>query len=146
MTELSSQSKFYKSNRDKILLYKKQFYKEKNKDLIFLKNFQINGLSRRDSNNLIRNAYDNNNLFLKCENIVHSITGKVMDYKDTCTLGSFMSRYKIEKKIICEGSIEKENNLIDIYHNKDINAYLDVLEFNKYPLYLTIYSPVIFKE
>lgn len=61
MTEqkIPSHMKFYNENRDKILAYKKEFYAKKSGKKVFdyLRNVQIIGMRKLESNKKIKDAY-----------------------------------------------------------------------------------------
>jgi hypothetical protein len=61
MTEqkIPSHMKFYNENRDKILAYKKEFYAKKSGKKVFdyLRNVQIIGMKKLESNKKIKDAY-----------------------------------------------------------------------------------------
>jgi hypothetical protein len=58
-TPLRSHIKFYNENRDKILAYKKEFYANKSgkKTFDYLRNVQIIGMTKHESNKKIKDAY-----------------------------------------------------------------------------------------
>jgi len=142
-TTISPASKFYNNNKDKILAYKKQYYQEKNKGKLFLKHFKITGLSKRDSNNIIKHAYDNNLLSFEIEN-----TNNEFDYEtESHDLDSIMEKYNIKGILNCESTISNEDGegslLIDL-SMKEILEMLDP-DDKKYKLKLIIYNQIKIK-
>lgn len=61
---MNCQAKYYKNNKDKVLSYKKEFYRKKVEKYEPFKNIQINSFSKSQSNKLIRFSIDNNLLLL----------------------------------------------------------------------------------
>ena len=86
--KISFAMKFYNNNKDKILAYKKQYYQDLHKVELSLKGFQIFGLSRRESNRLLKKAYHT-----PPSHIYINVTNQRSE-NATIQLGSFFCRFE----------------------------------------------------
>jgi hypothetical protein len=137
MTEevaMNSATKHYYANKDAILQYKKQYYQEKNRKLIFLRKLHINGMSKRDSNKVLQLAYDLNKISFE----VDTAQG-VLDY----TLDTFMNTFNINSKtnVPVIGYIAKDEDNFSLCEDININEALEMLNDNNYKLAIIIPIP-----
>jgi hypothetical protein len=136
MTEevaMNSATKHYYSNKEAILKYKKVYYQEKNRKLIFLRKLHINSMSKRDSNKILQLAYNLN----KIEFEVDTAQG-ILDY----TLDNFMNTFSINKKIVpVLGHIGKEGGDGNLCEDININEALEMLNDDNYKLYIIVPIP-----
>ncbi len=72
--------KYYEENKSKILDYKKNFYFEKNKIYIALKNFQLEKFSKRESDKIIKSAIKNGNITIQFNNINYTLEDFLDNY------------------------------------------------------------------
>jgi uncharacterized membrane protein len=143
MTEevsMNSAAKHYYANKDAILQYKKQYYQEKNKMYIFLKQFQIIGISRRNSNKLLKKAYNSQNFYV-------NVTDQYGN-NETKEFGSIKCSHMINGIIQVEACFK---NIVGDIIIEDINTissddYDDIFNNGNHILYLTIKYPIIRKE
>lgn len=130
----TSQAKFYKANKDKVLSYKKQYYQEKNKAYIAFKKFHINGFSKRDSDKIIKNAIDNKKIYF------------IFNDNDTekYNLEDFINIFDIRYDCKVNGYIENDSGG---YNCNDINIdeCINCISTN-HELVLSIFLPVIKKS
>lgn len=61
---MSAAVKYYNTHKDKVLLYKKEWYCNKTKNYAFFKNIKIKGYSKRQSKEIIKEAINKNILRL----------------------------------------------------------------------------------
>lgn len=59
---MSSAIKYYNSHKEQVLKYKKEYYQNKTKKYSFFKNIKIKGYTKRQTNNFIKTAIDNDKL------------------------------------------------------------------------------------
>lgn len=137
MSTISSQSKFYQTNKDKVLAYKKQYYQEKNKSVIALKQFQIIGLLRSNSNKILKKAYENGNFYITATN--------QFGQTETIPYCSYLCSYYKSNGILDVEAYIKNPITETITNILDINDYDNLFDgYNT--LYLTIKYPIIKKE
>ena len=116
MSTISSQSKFYQTNKDKVLAYKKQYYQKKNKAYIALKKLHIQNISKRESDKIIKTAIDNNNINIR-------VLG---DYYE---LDEFIDNYNIHKNLLVTGIVS--NRILDLDANLDSYTHSITTDFLK---------------
>jgi hypothetical protein len=140
-TAMSPALKFYNNNKEKILAYKKQYYQDLHKVESSLKGFQIIGLPRRESNKLLKKAYNTP------PSQIHINVTNQYGHNTSLILDSFYCRF------------EKFNGIIDVeakfrsYYSPDEFLNIDTVSPLDYDtilethiLYLFIKYPLIEKN
>lgn len=108
----TAQMKYYENNKDKVLAYKKQQYQIRQDIHIALKNIHIEGLSKRESDKVIKTTLETGN----------RIRIKFLD--KYFSPREFMSNYTINNKIIATAYIDETDdaNYIVSIMNKNFDT------------------------
>lgn len=97
---MSSAIKYYNSHKEQVLKYKKEYYHNKTKKYSLFKNIKIKGYTKKQTNNLIKTAIDNNNIMI------------LINDNDIISFDNFIKLYKFKDFSIIE---------IEAYDDCDFN-------------------------
>jgi hypothetical protein len=125
---MSSAIKYYNTHKEQVLLYKRNFYINKNNKYIFFKNIKLKGISKRESKRLIKDAIDKNvlNIFLNQEQIDFNDFINNYEIKDYSILevDSYLKQYIPEEGHLYYEAVEYAGDCLKWLHLDNLNIDL----------------------
>jgi len=125
---MSSAIKYYNTHKEQVLLYKRNFYINKNNKYIFFKNIKLKGISKRESKKLIKEAIDKNilQIFLNQEKIDLNDFINNYEIKDYSILevDSYLKQYIHEEGHLYHETVENAGDNLKWLHLDNLNIDL----------------------
>jgi hypothetical protein len=126
---------YYKLNKDKILNYKKEFYKTQHQCHHAFKNIKIRGFAKRQSTNLIKSALSSNHLII------------VLNETTYFTVSEFIKKYKFKPYSVIE--VDGFDTTLASMGNCEDIPYYDLIQYyddnSNHDLELNVWDNMLLK-
>ncbi len=123
------QMSYYLSNKEKVLQYKKDYYRKKREKYMALKPILIKGFSKKQSNELIKNAIDKNCLVIRLN-----------DKKDL-SINDFVKQYKlIDYRVIETTAFVSSDSGAFLCDENPFEDSMECVTENNYSLTISLYE------